>query len=125
MNKITTAIAITILAFLSQANAQTFGNKRNITLKLMSYQCGDYCGIDLKDVKTGVSYGFDNIDEKTKDFGILETIQNLYYKNGESDKGLVGKIYKAVIEYRKTDVGKMPKSTDEPRVKTAKKKIVG
>jgi hypothetical protein len=75
--------------------------------------------MDLKDIATGVIYSFDNIDEKTIDNGILQKLQDLYYKNGETDKKIVGNTYKVIIEYRKTDIWKQI-STDEPHVKTGK-----
>jgi uncharacterized protein (UPF0332 family) len=60
--------------------------------------------------------------QKTKDNGILKAIQDAYYKNGDSDKKIIGKIYKAVIEYRKTDIWTTPQSTEDTPVKTGKKK---
>ncbi len=101
--------------------AQSLGTKKSIVLKLTSYGCEDNCSMDLKDIATGVIYSFDNIDEKTKDNGILQKLQDLYYKNGETDKKIVGNTYKVIIEYRKTDIWKQI-STDEPRVKTGKQK---
>ena len=122
MRKLFTITAFIILALVNNMNAQTLGTKKNITLKLMSYQCGDLCYIELQDVISKAIYGYDNIDQKTKDNGILKAIQDAYYKNDESDKKLKGKIYKAVIEYRKTDIWTIPNSIEEPPVKTGKKK---
>ncbi len=102
-------------------SAQTLGSKKNVTLKVIGYQCGDNCGIELKDINTGKIYSFDNIDEETKDHGILERLQNIYYENGESDKKFVGNIYKAVIEFRKTKIYREV-SSDEAPVYTGKKK---
>jgi hypothetical protein len=64
-----------------------------------------------------------NIDEKTKDNGILDAIQEYYYKNGESINRLKGKTYKALVEYRKTDIWRT-ENTEEPPVKTGKKKTL-
>ena len=121
MKKYILIFGVIILGSIGISNAQTLGTKKNIVLKLTSYQCGDNCGIDFKDVSSGEIYSFDNIDEKTKDNGLLQKIQDLYYKNGESDKKIVGNTYKAIIEYRKTDIWKQI-STDEPPVKTGKQK---
>ena len=123
MRKLLTITTIILVGIVSNINAQTLGAKKNITLKLMSYECGDpFCYVELKDVTSGVIYGFDNIDEKTKHNGIIKSIQDVYYKSGESDKKLIGKIYNAVIEYRKTDIWKESESAEEPPIKTGKKK---
>jgi len=106
-------------AFVS--NAQTIGTKKNITVKLTSYECGDYCDIEFKDIASGVRYTLDNVDEKTRDNDIIQDIQDLYYQYGESDKKLVGRKYKLNIEYRKTDIWKNT-STEEPPIKTGRKK---
>jgi hypothetical protein len=121
MKKYILIFGVIILGSIVKSNAQTLGTKKNIVLKLTSYQCGDNCGIDFKDVSSGEIYSFDNIDEKTKDNGLLQKIQDLYYKNGESDKKIVGNTYKAIIEYRKTNIMKQI-SEDEPPVKTGKQK---
>lgn len=122
MRKLFTITAFIILALVNNTNAQTLGTKKNITLKLMSYECGDYCYIELQDITSKITYSYDNIDQKTKDNGILNAIQDGYYKNDGSDKNLKGKIYKAVIEYRKTDIWTTPNSTEDSPVKTGKKK---
>jgi hypothetical protein len=122
MRKLFTITAFILFAFLNTINAQTLGAKKNITLKLMSYECGDFCYIELQDITSKITYSYDNIDQKTKDNGILKAIQDAYYKNGDSDKKIIGKIYKAVIEYRKTDIWTTPQSTEDTPVKTGKKK---
>jgi hypothetical protein len=66
MRKIFFITAIILFAFSYNINAQTLGSKKNITLKLMSYECGDYCHIELQDITTKATYGVDNIDQKTK-----------------------------------------------------------
>jgi hypothetical protein len=119
---------ITIFAFVfflvvlnNSISAQKLGTRKNVTLVLQSYECGDFCYLELKDEKNGNSYSLDNIDDKTKDGGILEKIQNIYYKNNESDKKLKGRKYLAVIEYRKTDEYKFSDNIDEGPIKTGKK----
>jgi len=121
MKKYILLFGVIILGSMGISNAQTLGTKKNIVLKLTSYGCEDNCSMDLKDIASGVIYSFDNIDEKTIDNGILQKLQDLYYKNGETDKKIVGNTYKVIIEYRKTDIWKQI-STDEPRVKTGKQK---
>lgn len=123
MKKYILLFGVIILGSIGTSNAQTLGTKKSIVLTLTSYQCGDNCGIDFKDVSSGAIYSFDNIDEKTKDNGLLQKIQELYYKNGESDKKIVGNTYKAIIEYRKTNIMKQI-SEDEPPVKTGKQKTM-
>ena len=116
-----TGLALISLLMLFSAGicqAQTLGTKKNVTLKLLGYECGDFCGIEFKDVSSGKVYSFENIDDKTQDNGIIAGIQKAYYDNGESDSKLVGKTYKAVIEFRKTDI----LSNDEIPKKTGKKK---
>lgn len=116
-----TGLALISLLMLFSAGicqAQTLGTKKNVTLKLLGYECGDFCGIEFKDVSSGKVYSFENIDDKTQDNGIIAGIQKAYYDNGESESKLVGKTYKAVIEFRKTDI----LSNDEIPKKTGKKK---
>lgn len=103
-------------------SAQTVGTKKNVTLKLTLYACGDFCDITLKDVVSGKTFSFENTDAKTKGMEVFESIQQAYYDNGESDQKLVGKTFKAVIEYRYTDVLEYF-SPEEPPRKTGKKKL--
>lgn len=116
-----TLISMLMLFSASVGHAQTLGTKKNITLKLMGYECSDMCAIEFKDTSSGLVYDFESIDDKTKDNGILEAIQNTYYKNGQSDSKLKGRIYKAVIEYRKTDIlsydGEFPEKTGKKKTK--------
>jgi hypothetical protein len=119
--KITGLTLISLFMFFSASvsQAQTLGTKKNITLKLMGYECSDMCAIEFKDMTSGLVYDFESIDDKTKDNGILKAIQNTYYKNGQSDSKLKGRIYKAVIEYRKTDImsfdGEFPEKTGKKK----------
>lgn len=123
MKKYILLLGVIILGSMGISNAQTLGTKKSIVLKITGYGCEDNCSIDLKDIATGVIYSFDNIDEKTKDNGILQKLQDSYYKNGENDKKIVGNTFKAIIEFRKTDIWKQI-SQDEPRVKTGKQKTM-
>lgn len=103
--------------------AQAVGTKKNVILKLLAYSCGDdVCEITLKDAVSGKTFSFKNTDDKTKGNEVFESIQQSYYDNGESDQKLVGKTFKAVIEYRYTDVLEYF-STEEPPRKTGKKKL--
>lgn len=121
MKKYILLFGLIILGSTSVCKAQTLGTKKNSVLKVTGYQCEDDCYIKLKDIATGVIYSFDNIDEKTKDNGLLQKLQDSYYKNGENDKKFVGNTFNAIIEFRKTDIWKQI-SQDEPRVKTGKQK---
>jgi len=116
-----TLIGMLMLFSASISQAQTLGTKKVVTLKLLSYSCGDLCYIEFKDTSSGVAYDFENIDGKTKDNGIVAGIQGAYYDNGESDGKLVGKTYKAVLEFRKTDVmsydGEFPRKTGKKKSK--------
>lgn len=116
-----TFISMLMLFSASVSQAQTLGTKKNVTLKLMGYECSDMCAIEFKDTSSGLVYDFESIDDKTKDNGILKGIQNAYYKNGQSDSKLKGRIYKAVIEYRKTDIlsydGEFPEKTGKKKSK--------
>ena len=106
----------------ASVSAQAVGTKKNVTLKLVSYQCGDFCDFTMKDVVSGKTYSFENADVKTKGMEVFESIQQTYYDNGESDQKLVGKTFKAVIEYRYTDVLEYISPEEHPR-KTGKKKL--
>jgi hypothetical protein len=115
-----TLISLFMLFSASVSQAQTLGTKKIVTLKLMGYECGDeICAIEFKDMSSGLVYDFESIDDKTKDNGIVKGIQNAYYKNGQSDSKLKGRIYKAVIEYRKTDIisydGEFPEKTGKKK----------
>ena len=123
MKPAVTIIGLIIIGLISSANAQTLGVKKSITLKVTGFGCEDFCYLGLKDIVSGIEYDMDNIDEKTKDNGILESLQNIYYEDGGNDKKLIGKTYKAIIEYRKTDIWDWY-STDAPAIKTGKKKTM-
>ena len=104
----------------SNTSSNSNNQVKNSTLLLVDYECGDFCGIQLKDINSGVMYGFDEMDEKTQTNGITDRIQKKYYSDGETDRYLIGKQFYATIEYRETDIWQTT-STDEPPVKTGKK----
>lgn len=96
---------ITFLCIGLKSFGQTPGTKKIVELRLNSYECGDFCHIELENIKSKAIYDFNNIDEKTKDLGILERIQKAYYDNQEVlPRNMVGNRYTAMLEYRKTDV---------------------
>jgi hypothetical protein len=123
MKYLTLLTTVFFFTSIGLCKAQTLGAKKNVVLIITGYQCEDYCNLTLKDIKTGEIYTLDNTDEKTIDKGIIQSIQDLYYKNGESDKKLIGKKYNAIMEYRKTDIWQNT-SSDEPARKTGKKKTI-
>jgi len=69
MRKLFTITAFILFAFLNTINAQTLGAKKNITLKLMSYECGDFCYIELQDITSKITYSYDNIVKRQKTMG--------------------------------------------------------
>lgn len=113
-----------ILVLLSMATvgvyAQTIGAKKKATVKLLSYECGDFCYIDLKDEKNETSYSFDNVDEKTKTNDIFQAIQEDYYAAKEGVGKMIDQEFVVSLEYRLTDELKY-ESTEEPPHKTGKK----
>jgi hypothetical protein len=101
--------------------AQKLGAKKTITVELMNYECGDFCYLEWKDMSTGDSYGLEQVDEKTKGQKYMEDIQKTYYDNGENIASMIGNRYMLMLEYRMYDVYEYF-STDEPPVKTGRKK---
>ncbi|MEI7580040.1 MAG: hypothetical protein WCJ58_08500 [bacterium] len=101
--KLLIAYILSLIATTNTVVAQSLGTKKNITLTFISYSCGDFCYLELKDLKTAMIYTLDNTDEKTKDGGIINEFDDIYYKSGQSDKELKGRKYIAVIEYRQID----------------------
>jgi hypothetical protein len=96
---------IAFFCFGMNAFGQTPGTKKIVELRLNSYECGDFCYVELEDIKTKVVYGYNNVDEKTKGVGILEQIQQAYNDNQSIlPRNMVGSRYTAMLEYRKTDV---------------------
>jgi hypothetical protein len=115
-----TLITLLMLFSASVSQAQTLGTKKVIMLKLQSYACGsDLCDIEFKDMTSGKTYTYDNMDKKTKYDAVISEIQQSYEENGESDSKIVGKTYKAIIEFRKTDIlifdGDIPKRTGKQK----------
>ena len=85
----------------SSAFSQKLGDKKTLTLKLMSYECGDNCYISFKDIQKGSEYDFHNIDDKINDNNIIAKIQDEYYASDQSNNfKLIGKLYTAVVEYK-------------------------
>ena len=105
----------------NDASGQTSGARKNVTLVLVSYECGDFCYLEWKDIHSAQTYSLDNVDEKTMDRGIIQEIQDLYYKNGENDSKLRGRRYQALLEYRNTDEYKPADNGVEGPVKTGRK----
>jgi hypothetical protein len=101
--------------------AQKLGAKKTVTVELMNYECGDFCYLEWKDMSTGDTYGLEQVDEKTKGKKYLEDIQKTYYDNGENITSMIGARYLLMLEYRMYDVYEYF-STDEPPVKTGRKK---
>jgi hypothetical protein len=98
-------ILIVVLTFNQSAIAQKIGDKKSATLQLKDYSCGDNCYIEFKDVYTGESYDFHNIDDKTDDDGILSDISNEYdaIESGTATGEMrsIGKLYNVEFEYKK------------------------
>ena len=115
-----TLISLLMLISSSVSQAQTLGTKKVVTLKLQSYACGsDLCDIEFKDITSGKVYTYDNIDKKSKYDEVIIEIQQSYEENGESDSKIIGKAYKAILEFRKTDIlifdGDIPKRTGKQK----------
>lgn len=95
-------VSLILLLITSIAYSQKLGEKKTLTLKLISYECGDNCYISFKDVEKGSEYDFHNVDKKIKDNNIIDKIQEEYYvaeDTGGSFKS-IGKLYTAVVEYK-------------------------
>ena len=77
------------------------------------------CDIELRDIISGKIYTYNNVDKKTKYDGVIQEIQKSYDDNGESDSKIIGKTYKAILEFRKTDIlifdGDIPKRTGKQK----------
>ena len=111
---------IGLLAASCNLYSQTIGTKKSVVVKFVTYECGDFCYIEFKDATTGTTYTMDNIDEKTKDNGILDKIEKAYYESEQALNKYKGKSFKAEIEYRIINEYKIV-SPEEPPVKTGKK----
>jgi hypothetical protein len=102
MKKIKNIVSLILILITSIAYSQKLGEKKTLTLKLISYGCGDNCNISFKDVEKGNEYDFHNVDKKIKDNNIIDKIQEEYYvaeDTGGSFKS-IGKLYTAVVEYK-------------------------
>jgi hypothetical protein len=114
--------AMLLMSFVFSANAQAIGNKKILLLKISAFQIGEESSIlEMKDQTTNKKYYiFDMMDDKTEDNGIIEEIRNIYYKSGENDNKLKGKIFQVSLEYRTIDEIEYF-SPEEPPRKTGKK----
>ncbi|MFD3407586.1 hypothetical protein SKC37_02865 [Aquirufa sp. HETE-83D] len=121
-NKIAGIVLISLFTLFSAdvCQAQTLGTKKVVTFKLQSYACGsDVCEIEFKDISSGKIYTFENIDKKSKYDAVMDEILESYENNDESDSKIIGKTYKAILEFRKTEVlsydGDIPKRTGKQK----------
>ena len=113
-------LTLLLMNFAFWGNAQALGAKKVLVLQFHSFECGDYCHLEMKDVKNGETYMLSEMyDEKTIFNGIFEEIENAYYKNNNNSK-FKSKLYSVILEYRKTDEIIML-SPEEPARKTGKK----
>jgi hypothetical protein len=101
MKKMKNIVSLILLLITSIAYSQKLGEKKTLTLKLISYECGDNCYISFKDVEKGSEYDFHNVDKKIKDNNIIDKIQEEYYASEETGSfKSIGKLYTAVVEYK-------------------------
>ena len=101
MKKIKNIVSLILILITSIAYSQKLGEKKTLTLKLISYGCGDNCNISFKDVEKGSEYDFHNVDKKIKDNNIIDKIQEEYYAAEETGSfKSIGKLYTAVVEYK-------------------------
>ena len=101
MKKIKNIVSLILILITSIAYSQKLGEKKTLTLKLISYECGDNCYISFKDVEKGSEYDFHNVDKKIKDNNIIDKIQEEYYASEETGSfKSIGKLYTAVVEYK-------------------------
>ena len=101
MKKIKNIVSLMLILITSIAYSQKLGEKKTLTLKLISYECGDNCYISFKDVEKGSEYDFHNVDKKIKDNNIIDKIQEEYYASEETGSfKSIGKLYTAVVEYK-------------------------
>ena len=101
MKKMKNIVSLILILITSIAYSQKLGEKKTLTLKLISYECGDNCYISFKDVEKGSEYDFHNVDKKIKDNNIIDKIQEEYYASEETGSfKSIGKIYTAIVEYK-------------------------
>jgi hypothetical protein len=101
MKKMKNIVSLILILITSIAYSQKLGEKKTLTLKLISYECGDNCYISFKDVEKGSEYDFHNVDKKIKDNNIIDKIQEEYYASEETGSfKSIGKLYTAVVEYK-------------------------
>jgi len=81
--KKTTYLALITLLMLFSASvsqAQTLGTKKNITLKLMGYECSDMCAIEFKDMSSGFFMILKVLMTKRKTMEFLKVYRMLIIK---------------------------------------------
>ncbi len=99
--KINYIVSIIFILITSSAFSQKLGEKKTLTLKLMSYECADNCYISFKDIVKGSEYDFHNIDDKINDNNIINKIQDEYYASDQSTNfKSIGNLYTAIVEYK-------------------------
>ena len=101
MKKMKNIVSLILILITSYAYSQKLGEKKTLTLKLISYECVDNCYISFKDVEKGSEYDFHNVDKKIKDNNIIDKIQEEYYASEETGSfKSIGKLYTVVVEYK-------------------------
>lgn len=94
-------LSLIVILIASSGFSQNIGEKKTLTLKLMSYECVDNCYISFKDINKGSLYDFHNIDDKINDNNIISKIQEEYYDSNQSDNfKSIGKLYTALVEFK-------------------------
>lgn len=94
-------LSLIVILIASSGFSQNLGEKKTLTLKLMSYECVDNCYISFKDINKGSLYDFHNIDDKINDNNIISEIEGEYYDSNQSDNfKSIGKLYTAVVEFK-------------------------
>ena len=99
--KIKYIASLIVILITSIAFSQKLAEKKTLTLKLVSYECGDNCYISFKDIIKGSEYDFHNIDDKINDNNIINKIQEEYYASDQSSNfKSIGNLFTAVVEYK-------------------------
>ena len=123
--KIKFFVGVIFILTTSIAFSQKLGEKKTLTLKLMSYECGDNCYISFKDIVKGSEYDFHNIDDKINDNNIIIKIQDEYYASDQSSNfKSIGNLYTAVVEFKITKEFEETESGPKPTGKKIKKWMI-
>lgn len=85
------SMLLTIISY-----SQNLNDTKIIYLKLVSYDCGDYCYIQLKDEKNKQIFTYDNFETELP---ATKAIKDNYYNNNEHST-LIEQRYKATLEYK-------------------------